>query len=92
MMGLVYGLVAVFLLLNILAGVARTLQGPSAADRMITAQLFGTLGVAILLLLAEGLDRPALRDVALVYAILGVVAAVAFASRAWRRMDREEQL
>ena len=92
MMDVVYSSVAIFLLFNILAGVARTLRGPSASDRMITAQLFGTLGVAILLVLAERLDRPALRDVALVYAILGVVAVMAFASRAWRRMDREEQL
>jgi multicomponent Na+:H+ antiporter subunit F len=92
MMDLVYSSVAIFLLLNILAGIARTVRGPAASDRMITAQLFGTLGVAILLVLAERLDRPALRDVALVYAILGIVAVVAFASRAWRRMDQEEQI
>jgi multicomponent Na+:H+ antiporter subunit F len=92
MMDVVYSAVAIFLLFNILVGVARTLRGPSASDRMITAQLFGTLGVAILLVLAERLDRPALRDVALVYVILGVVAVVAFASRAWPRMDREEKL
>ena len=92
MMNVVYGSVAIFLLINILVGVARTLKGPSASDRMITAQLFGTLGVAILLVLAEGLERPALRDVALVYAVLGVVAVAAFANRAWPRMDREERL
>jgi multicomponent Na+:H+ antiporter subunit F len=92
MMDVVYSAVAIFLLLNILAGIARTVRGPAASDRMITAQLFGTLGVAILLVLAEGLERPALRDVALVYVILGVVAVVAFASREWRRLDREEEL
>lgn len=92
MMDIVYSAVAIFLLLNILAGIARTARGPAASDRMITAQLFGTIGVAILLVLAERLDRPALRDVALVYVILGIVAVVAFASRAWRRLDREEEL
>ena len=92
MMDVVYSSVAIFLLFNILVGVARTLKGPSASDRMITAQLFGTLGVGILLVLAERLDRPALRDVALVYVILGVVAVAAFASRAWRPLDREDEL
>jgi multicomponent Na+:H+ antiporter subunit F len=92
MMDVVYSAVAIFLLLNILAGIVRTVRGPAASDRMITAQLFGTLGVGILLVLAEGLGRPALRDVALVYVILGVVAVVAFASRAWRPLDREDEL
>jgi multicomponent Na+:H+ antiporter subunit F len=92
MMDVVYSAVAIFLLFNILAGIARTIRGPAAPDRVVTAQLFGTLGVAILLVLAERLDRPALRDVALVYVLLGIVAVVAFASRAWRRLDREEEL
>jgi multicomponent Na+:H+ antiporter subunit F len=49
---------------------------------MLAAQLFGTTGVAILLLLAQGLGQPALRDVALVFALFAGVAAVAFIRRA----------
>ncbi len=75
--------VAVFLLLNILAGLARVLRGPTSADRMLSAQLFGTTGAAALLLLAEGLSVPALRDVALVLVLVSVVAVVAFVRRAW---------
>lgn len=75
--------VSVFLLLNIFAGLVRVLRGPTPPDRMLSAQLFGTTGVAILLLLAEALSTPALRDVALVLALLGAVAVAAFVRRAW---------
>lgn len=90
-MNAIYMGVSIFLLLNILAGTVRTLWGPGLADRIITAQLFGTLGVAILLVLAQLLDRPALRDVALVFALLGAVAGVAFVSRVWRLTGREDE-
>jgi multicomponent Na+:H+ antiporter subunit F len=69
---------ALFLLLNVVAGMARVLRGPTTADRMLALQLFGTTGVAILVLLAEGLGRPDLRNVAFVFALLAVLAMVAF--------------
>ncbi|MFW2373705.1 MAG: monovalent cation/H+ antiporter complex subunit F [Gammaproteobacteria bacterium] len=74
---------ALFLLLNLGAGMWRILRGPSAADRMLAAQLFGTTAVAILLLLAQATDNPALRDVALVFALLAAITAVAFVQRTW---------
>lgn len=77
--------IAAFLLLNLAAGLWRVMRGPTAADRMLAAQLFGTTAVATLLLLAEGMQRPALRDVALVFALLAAVAAVAFVQRVWSR-------
>ena len=48
-----YASLALFLLLNLGAGMWRVLRGPTPADRMLAAQLFGTTAVAILLLLAE---------------------------------------
>ncbi len=72
-----YALLALFLLLNLGAGMWRVLRGPTVADRMLAAQLFGTTAVAILLLLAEAVSSAALRDVALVFALLAAVAAVA---------------
>lgn len=78
-----YLAVAVFLLFNIAAGLVRILRGPTPADRMLAAQLFGTTGVAILLLLAEAQQQPALRDVALVFALLAALATVAFVKRTW---------
>jgi len=75
---------ALFLLLTLLAGLWRVLRGPTAADRMLAAQLFGTTAVACLLLLAQALDQPPLRDVALVFALLAAVTAVAFVRRVWK--------
>jgi multicomponent Na+:H+ antiporter subunit F len=69
---------AVFLLLNLLGGLVRILRGPTRSDRMLAAQLFGTTGVAMLLVLAEAAAWPALRDVALVFALLAVVNTVVF--------------
>ncbi len=75
--------IASALLLSIIVGLSRVERGPTPADRMLAAQLFGTTGVAILLLLAEAMETPALRDVALVFALLAAMAAVAFVKRAW---------
>ncbi|NBC12834.1 MAG: pH regulation protein F [Gammaproteobacteria bacterium] len=77
-MTLLYLALAVFLLLTLAAGFWRVRHGPTAADRMLAAQLFGTTAAAILLLLAEALALPALRDVALVLALLAVIAVIAF--------------
>lgn len=79
----VYLVMTLFLLLTLVAGLWRVLHGPTAADRMLAAQLFGTTAVACLLLLAEATAAPALRDVALVFALLAVVAVVAFVRRSW---------
>jgi multicomponent Na+:H+ antiporter subunit F len=78
---------ALFLLLNVVAGLVRIARGPSPADRMLAAQLFGTTGVAVLLVLAEALQQRALRDVALVFALLAAVLAVTFVKRGWRSTD-----
>lgn len=86
-MDLLLHALALFLLLNLVAGLWRVVRGPTAADRMLAAQLFGTTAVAVLLLLAQASARPALRDVALVFALLAAVAAVAFVSRAWTRPE-----
>lgn len=77
-MDMLYVAVAIFLLLNVLGGLIRILIGPSRGDRMLAAQLFGTTGVAIVLILAEALDQPALRDVALVIVLLAVINTVVF--------------
>lgn len=84
-----YLAIALFLLLTLVAGMWRILKGPTPADRMMAAQLFGTTAVTCLLLLAQALQQPALRDVALVFALLAVVTAVAFVKRAWTVKSNE---
>lgn len=69
---------ALFLLANIAAAMVRVFRGPTTADRLMSAQLFGTTGVAIILLQAEALDLPALRNVALVFVLLAVLVTLSF--------------
>ncbi|WP_166258097.1 monovalent cation/H+ antiporter complex subunit F [Marinobacter salicampi] len=87
-MTLVFYVVATFLLLTLLVGLLRIWRGPAAADRMLASQLFGTTGVALMLVLAEAQAMASLRDVALVLAILAVMAVAAFVTRVVR-IDRE---
>jgi multicomponent Na+:H+ antiporter subunit F len=76
--------VALGLLVTLALGLIRIWRGPTVADRMLAAQLFGTTGVGLLLVLAELQRMPALRDVALVLALLAVMAVLAFVARVWR--------
>ena len=69
------------LLLALAAGLVRALRGPSLQDRMLSAQLLGTGGVALLLLMSALFQSPALLDVALVLALLAAVAAAALTRR-----------
>ena len=77
-------LLALFLLLNLLVALIRVVRGPTAADRLLAALLFGTTGVAVLLLLAYAGGGPGLVDAALVFALLAAITGAAFAQRAWR--------
>lgn len=70
---------ALLVLATVALGLVRILRGPGDADRMMAAQLLGTGGVAILLLLGSGLDLPAAADLALTLALLAAFASVAFA-------------
>lgn len=67
-----------FLILNLLAGLWRIYQGPTSADRMLSALLFGSTTVAILLLLAEWQQIPALQVAALILAMLAAVISLVF--------------
>ncbi len=71
----------IFLLLNVLACLARIYRGPWPADRMLVSQLFGTTGVAIALLLAEAYHIPAIRTVGLIFAVLAIIATAVFTRR-----------
>lgn len=69
--------VAVVLLASLGAALWRVWRGPGPADRMMAAQLVGTAGVGLLILLSA-LGEPAALDVALVLALLAALAAVGF--------------
>jgi multicomponent Na+:H+ antiporter subunit F len=63
-------------------GLLRILYGPAAADRMMAAQLIGSGGAAVLLLLGASTATPAVADVALMLALLAAFASVAFVGNA----------
>ena len=73
---MIWSLVLV-LLLTLIPSVWRVIHGPSRADRLVAIQLFGTIGTAVLLLLAQSEQMPALRDVALVIALLAAMVSAA---------------
>ena len=69
---------ALFLLLVLAGGLARVIRGPTRCDRLLAAQLLGTTGVAVLLVLSEATGQPGLRDVALLFALLAAFNIVVF--------------
>ena len=85
-----YLLLVLILLLTFLVGLWRVIKGPTAGDRMIAAQLFGTTGVAMVMLMSKGLSMPVLKDVALVFALLATVTLVSFLRHYWYRDDRND--
>jgi multicomponent Na+:H+ antiporter subunit F len=72
---------ALLLFVTLVTGLIRALIGPSLQDRMLSIQLLGTGGVALLILLGLLLDIDALVDTALVLALLAAVAAAALTRR-----------
>jgi multicomponent Na+:H+ antiporter subunit F len=68
-----------FVLLMVALGLVRILRGPTAADRIMAAQLLGTGGIATLLLLAVATGMDAAIDVALSLALLAAFASAALA-------------
>lgn len=77
-MNTILAVAVIFLILNLAAGLVRVARGPSPEDRMLAALLFASTTVAMLLILAQLMAIPALRDVALLFGLLAAVISVAF--------------
>ena len=71
-------LIASFILAMVAGGLIIILQRPAEVDRIMAAQLLGTGGVAILLILAIATDTSPIVDVALMLALFAAFATVAF--------------
>ena len=67
---------ALFMLLA-LAMFYRAVKGPTTQDRVLAVNVLGTNTVVVLALLAAALGEPSLLDIALVYALLNFLMAVA---------------
>ncbi|ROU00147.1 multiple resistance and pH regulation protein F [Histidinibacterium lentulum] len=68
---------AMGVLVSLAGALVRVWRGPGRADRMTGAQLAGTSGVAVLMLLAP-IEGWATLDVAAILALFGALAAVGF--------------
>jgi multicomponent Na+:H+ antiporter subunit F len=62
----------------VVLGLVRVLRGPGNVERMMAAQLLGSGGIAVLLLMASAYGVNAAADVALTLALLTAFASVAF--------------
>jgi len=69
---------AAFILTMVALGLLRILRGPGDADRIMSAQLLGTGGIAAVLLLGAATGEAATVDVALTLALLAAFVAFAF--------------
>jgi multicomponent Na+:H+ antiporter subunit F len=67
---------ALFVLLAVVV-LYRAIRGPTMQDRVIAVNVLGTNTVVILALLSAALDVPSFLDIALVYALLNFLMAVA---------------
>jgi multicomponent Na+:H+ antiporter subunit F len=76
---------AVVILATVALGLVRILRGPADADRMMAAQLLGSGGIAVLMLVGAAARMPAAVDVALTLALLAAFASIAFAKGAPKR-------
>lgn len=81
--------VALFLLANLVVALIAAARGPTPADRMLMALLFGSTGTAVMVLLAAAGGGSPLVDVALVLALLAAIGGIAFAKRAWHAEGNE---
>ena len=70
------GTATVFILLAV-AMFYRAVKGPSTQDRVLAVNVLGTNTVVVLALLGAALGEPSLLDIALVYALLNFLMAVA---------------
>lgn len=75
--------VGLVLLLNVAAGLVVVACAARRRDAMLAALLFGSTGVAILVVLAGALGTPRVLDVALALALLAAVLGVALVVRGW---------
>ncbi len=89
-MSALYFSMAVALLLTVILGLGHIFRQPGRADGLLAALLFGSTGVALVLVLGHALGMARALDIALVFALLAAVLGVAFVLRGWPDDDSKE--
>ena len=88
----VNGVTALILLISLLISMHRIINAPSAIDSMLAAQLIGTLGVGIVLLVSQLLKTPGIIDTALVIALLASVTTITFVQKGLISSEEKERV
>lgn len=85
-----FGAAIVILAMTVL-GLARLLWGPGSADRLMSAQLLGTGGIACLLLISIASATPSVVDVALTLSLLAAFVTIAFVMGSSDRSEHHDR-
>jgi multisubunit Na+/H+ antiporter MnhF subunit len=80
-------IVILILALYSIAGLFRTLRGPTIWDRLLGFNLFSSKVIIISILLGVLIDRSYMIDVALIYGVLGFIGTIMIARFVERRGD-----
>lgn len=87
-MNIFYIVVVVILLLCLIVGLIRVLVGPDNANRMLAAQLFGTIGITIVIVLSVLQNNEVITNIALVFTLLASITVIAFLKLAEQPMEQ----
>ena len=89
-MSVLYISAAVALLLTIVLSLGYVFRQSGRADSLLAALLFGTAGVALVLVLGKGLGMARALDIALAFALLAAILGAAFVLRGWPGDEAQE--
>jgi multicomponent Na+:H+ antiporter subunit F len=76
---MILGLAMIGVLITMALALARAVAGPTAFDRLLAANMFGTKTMLLIAVAGFWTGRPEWLDLALLYALLGFIGAIAVA-------------
>jgi multicomponent Na+:H+ antiporter subunit F len=91
MISTIWWLSALVLLVTVMVGLIFVSLRPGGSESILAALLFGTTGVAMVLVLGEASGVPSAVDVGAVLALLSGVLGVAFVLRGWTSQPRQQK-
>ena len=74
---MMYAVTALAILVTMVLTIYRAIQGPTVYDRILAANVFGTLTVALIAIHGFMNGRPEFLDLALVYALINFIGTIA---------------
>lgn len=86
----IYHVTVLLILFGALMVLYRVIKGPSLLDRLLSVSMVGTKTIVLLALVGFMTGRPDFLDIALVYALINFVAAVAILAYLDRPKDLAE--